>query len=288
MHYAIIVNPVAGPLNIDQKRTRLAQAAALLKAPIVGLDTTSAGDFRQCAREAAAHCDVLVVAGGDGTLSQIINTVDTSRQTIAYLPLGSGNAMGHALKYSGDAADIAGRIKDARVSAYDLIQCGGQQRAFMASVGIDGQIIRLRDQYLQQGLTGMQAYIRAISRAYRGSYQPYKARMAIDGHEYQVVRVLSLIVTKQPYFGYGMNVAPQARMGDGRLHIICIRSSPWRLLMAWATALTIGNRAGRYFNGGTLRIRLDHPSILQMDGDADGDGDAFDFNVLPGALRIKG
>jgi diacylglycerol kinase family enzyme len=42
---------------------------------------------------ACGKYEVIVVAGGDGTFSDVINAIDTSRTPVAYLPLGSGNAM---------------------------------------------------------------------------------------------------------------------------------------------------------------------------------------------------
>jgi len=291
MHYSIITNPVAGTLTVDQKRSVLAPAAALLNADIVGLDTTTAQEFARCAQETAAHCDVLAVAGGDGTLSEIINAVDTSAKIIAYLPLGSGNAMRYALKYRGGLSDIAIRIRDSGVSVYDLIQCDNQKHAFMASIGIDGQIIRLRDQCREQGISGFKSYFKAIPQAYFGAcfgrYSRPDALISIDGHETQLKKVLSLIVTKQPYFGFGMRVVPNARWDDRRLHIVCICSTWWQPIRGWVTSFTIGNRAGRYLTGRKLCVQLKQPSILQIDGDVSCYGDAFAFEVLPGALRIK-
>ncbi len=287
MHYSIIANPVAGTLNADQKRSVLAPAATLLKADICGLDTTTAQEFARCAQETAEHCDVLAVAGGDGTLSEIINRVDTAITTVAYLPLGSGNAMRYALKYKGSLSDIAIRIRNGKVSAYDLIQCDNQKRAFMASIGIDGQIIRLRDRCRKQGISGFKSYFKAIPQAYFGSYLPPDARMAIDGHETQMKKISSLIVTKQPYYGFGMQVAPKARFDDRKLHIVCINSGILQSLIGWATSFTVGNRTGRHFSSRKLRVQLKQPSILQIDGDAGCDGDTFAFEVLPGALRIK-
>jgi len=287
MHYSIIANPVSGTLNVDQKRSVLAPAAALLKAEIFGLDTTTEQEFSRCAQDTAEHCDVLAVAGGDGTLSEVINAVDTSTKTIAYLPLGSGNAMRYALKYKGSLSDIAIRIRDGKVCAYDLIQCDNQKRAFMASIGIDGQIIRLRDQLRKQGLSGFKSYFKAIPQAYFGQHSRPDTRMAIDGYETQVKKVLSLIITKQPYFGFGMQVAPNARFDDRKLHIVCINSGSLQSVIGWATSFTIGNRTGRHITGRELRVQLKQPSILQIDGDAGWYGDAFAFEVLPGALRIQ-
>jgi len=75
MRYAIITNPVSGKMTVDQKRTVLAKAAEILDAKIYGLDTITTDDFSQCAHELTTHYDMLVIAGGDGTFSDIINSM---------------------------------------------------------------------------------------------------------------------------------------------------------------------------------------------------------------------
>ena len=121
MRYAIITNPVSGEMSVDQKRSALAKPAEILGAEIHGLDTKTPADFASCGRDLANSCDVLVAAGGDGSLSDIINSVNTGEKVIAYLPLGSGNAMRNALNYKGSLTDIAKRIRDGEEHQYDLI-----------------------------------------------------------------------------------------------------------------------------------------------------------------------
>ncbi len=112
MRYAIIANPGFGNKNIAQKHSVLVGAAEILNEEIHSLDTTTPGDFCQYARELANRCDVLVIARGDRTLSDIINSIDTAQKPVAFLPLGTGNAIQHALKYKGGIPEIAMRIRD--------------------------------------------------------------------------------------------------------------------------------------------------------------------------------
>jgi len=90
MRYTIIANPASGKKNIVQKHSVLGRAAEILNAEIHGLDTTTLEDFCQCARELANRCEVLVIAGGDGTLSDIINSIDTAQKPVAFSPLAPG------------------------------------------------------------------------------------------------------------------------------------------------------------------------------------------------------
>lgn len=287
MRYAIITNPVSGKMTVDQKRTVLAKAAEILDAKIYGLDTITTDDFSQCARELTTHYDVLVTAGGDGTFSDIINSIDTAQTTIAYLPLGTGNAMRYALKYKGSLADIAMRIRDGKIHKYDLVNCDKKKCAFMASIGIEGTLIRLRNQYLAQGATGFKTYLRAAFNAYFREYKRAIATITVDDATFDTENLLSLMVVKQPYYGFGMDVVPEARFDDRKLHILCINSGLFKCTIGVVTAFTIGNRIGKYRTAHKLAVQLERPLILQIDGNYAWDADNFTFTVLPNALKIK-
>ena len=287
MRYAIITNPVSGKMTVDQKRTVLARAAEILDAKIYGLDTVTIDDFGQCVCELSQHFDVLVAAGGDGTLSDIINSIDTAHTTIAYLPLGTGNAMQHALEYKGSLDDIAIRIRDGKIYKYDLINCDEKKRAFMTSIGIEGVLILLRNQYLAQGATGFKPYLRAAFNAYFREYKRAIATITVDDATFDTENLLSLMVVKQPYYGFGMNVVPEARFYDQKLHIFCINSGLFKCTVGVVTAFTIGNRIGKYCTGQKISVQLERPLILQIDGNYAWKSDVFSFTIMPNALKIK-
>ncbi len=287
MRYAIITNPVSGEMSVDQKRLALAKAAEILHAEIHGLDTRSADEFGQCARELATEYDVLVAAGGDGTFSDIINAVDTAETVIAFLPLGTGNAMRHALTYRGALADIAVRIRDGEIHAYDLISCNGKKRAFMASVGLEGSIVRLWQEYRARGGAGFKTYSKAVLNSYFKEYQRANAKITLDGQRLEVRNLLSLMVVKQPYYGFGMKVVPRARFDDHHLHILCVNSGLMKTVIGGMASFVIGNRIGQYCTGRQLTVKLERPLILQFDGNEGWEADSFSFALLPKALKIK-
>jgi diacylglycerol kinase (ATP) len=287
MHYAIITNPVSGTMTAEQKRAALAQAAEILHTEIHGLDTTTAEEFGQCARELATRCDVLVAAGGDGTFSDIINAIDTVQTPVGFLPLGTGNALRHALQYKGELADIAVRIRNSEIREYDLINCDQKRRAFTSSVGIEGTITRLRQHYRARGGTGFKTYVRAVLNSYLKDYERANAKITVDNETFEARNVLSLMVVKQPYYGFGMKVVPRARFDDRQLHILCVSSGLIKTVIAGAAAFIIGNRTGEYCTGRQLRVKLDRPLVLQTDGDEGWAADSFSFAILPKALKIK-
>ena len=287
MRYAIITNPVSGTMTAEQKRTALAQAAEILDTDIHGLDTTTAEEFGQCARELASRCDVLVAAGGDGTFSDIINAIDTVQTPVGFLPLGTGNALRHALQYKGELADIAVRIRNSEIREYDLINCDQKRRAFTSSVGIEGTITRLRQHYRARGGTGFKPYVRAVLNSYLKDYERANAKITVDNETFEARNILSLMVVKQPYYGFGMKVVPRARFDDRQLHILCVNSGFIKTVIGGTAAFIIGNRIGEYCTGRQLLLKLDRPLVLQIDGDEGWAADSFSFTILPKALRIK-
>ena len=286
MRYSIITNPASGNLTVPRKLELLADAARILQAGVYGLDTTSKEEFLACGRELAGKCDILVVAGGDGSLSDIINAIDTKERPIAYLPLGSGNAMGHALHIRGSIAAVAMRIRDGQIKEFDLIHCDERRLAYAASIGLDGAIIQKRNEYKVQGLAGFKAYMMALLVVYFKDFKAVKASIAINGQPYETRSLLSIMIMKQPYYGYGLKVMPGACFNDRRLHVRVLDSRLSTFLLGGTTSLTVGNRAGFYQTGERLSVVLERPLLMQTDGDVAWEAANFHFKVLPRALRI--
>ncbi|BBO81420.1 diacylglycerol kinase [Desulfosarcina ovata subsp. sediminis] len=290
-HYCMIANPASGKLSANRRYARLQQVARMMKATVRGLDTGNARELAQCAREAAQECDVLVVAGGDGTFSLMLNAVDLATTTLAFLPFGTGNALTHALGYGKNLLQIAAGIIGGRDHRLDLIDCGTgcdvRQKAFMTSLGIDGAAIRRYEQFRARGYRGLKAHMAAGVTAYFRDYRPTGGQLTIDGRHKRIDHLLSLMVVKQPYFGMGLKAVPRARWNDGRLHIQAIDSGLAGALTGLITGFSIGNRAGRYRCGHSFYLRLDTPLTLQVDGEVGWTSDRFDFRVLPGVLKLR-
>lgn len=228
-----------------------------------------------------------MVAGGDGTFSQLVNALGPSPPVMAYLPLGTGNALSHALDCRQGLAAAARRIRAGTIRQCDLIDCDGKKSGFMVSVGIDGALIRRFDYYRARGASGLPAHIRAGLSAYFRDYRPVKATITVDCIGATVNRLLSLAVVKQPFFGMGLKVAPGARWDDGLLHTRCLTGGWPTVLGALATGFTVGNRLGRARTGRTVTLSLEKPLAVQVDGEFGWISDRFVFRVLPGALRLK-
>ena len=288
MKYGIIANPVAGRLDVDRKISLLKEVSNILSDCVVaGLDTQSSAEFRDCARELAKKVDVLIVAGGDGSISDVINSIDPAEVVLSYLPFGSGNVLRHTLGLPKSIPRIAERIRDGRERSFDIILCNNDKRALFASLGIDGHVLVERTKFLEQGVTGFNAYARAAIKSLFGGCERMEVKVSIDGEIFYVQHSLSIIITKVPFYGYGLRLVPKAKPDDGYLHVLSISSGIFGVMYGVATSLTCGNRIGEYRFGRSVRITSTNTVFLQLDGSLQNSSTDFEFRILAGQLKIR-
>jgi len=287
MRFGIIANPKSGATSVARKAQTLRGAAEILGSHtvIAGLDTTSREAFVRCAKDLAGKVDVMIVAGGDGTFSDVINAVD-SETVLSYMPFGSGCALRYALGLPPQLSRIARQIRDGRLRPLDLILCDDSVRAFMASVGLEGDILNRRETLQASGVRGPQAYAMATFGSLFADLERTDMTITIDGKTLTVPQAVTTIVTKTPYYGYNMKVVPNAAFDDGYLHLLAINSGRGELMQTLASSFIDGNKLGTYRVGREIQIRTRHERHAQTDGNLYRKGKTFRFRVLPQALKM--
>ncbi len=298
MKYGIIVNPVSGKLSVDRKRRKLKKVSSILRNDCVigGLDTESKEQFCDCARDLAEKVSVLIIAGGDGTASDVINAVD-SEAVLSYLPFGSGCALRYALNMPFGINKIAKQIRDGKEHCLDLILCDNSRKAFMTSIGLEAAILQERRDLRKYGIKGPPAYAIATIHQILIDYKRVDTTITVDGETFTVPHALTTIVTKIPYYGYRMKIVPYAEFGDGRLHLLAINAKQTDVMHSvvgsfidkkiFRKLLIDQNLLGEYKAGKSIQVTTKEERYLQTDGDLYRKGTEFKFEVLPGVLKIR-
>jgi diacylglycerol kinase family enzyme len=286
--YGIIINPSAGRAGINTKRRVIAECARILggRTLVAGWKTETPEELRALAREMAAEVDVLAVAGGDGTISDIINAV-ASETVLAYLPMGSGNAWRATLGLPRSREEIARRIRKGRVHEVDLVLVDESRKGLLASVGFEGHALNERRKLLDQGVNGFDAYLRATAKTVFGGYKGEDASVVLDGRSVTVLDAITLIVTKTPFYGYGIKVVPRAKLDDGLLHVLLVSGHPASKLSGVVTSISDGSLFGEYTTCKRVKISSEKERHLQVDGTPLHKGTDFTFRVLPAALKMR-
>lgn len=287
----VIYNPVAGSRR-GRKRRYEAVLARLRAADceITVRETTHRGDAEAFAATLTrAASDLLVVAGGDGTINEVVNGLTANPRSAAALPLGiiplgTANVLAIEIGLGLSPAAIAEALVAGMARPISLGEANGRRFLLMAGVGFDAHVVAGVDGRLKRWL-GKGAYIWETLRQFR-SYPFPRFRLVIDGEE---TAAYSVIAANARHYGGRFVIAEAASLETPSLEVCLFdRGGRWQA-MRFAAALVLG-QLPRLASVRHLRCRQ-----LAIAGPAEdpvqGDGDIVaslpvQIRVLPDALSL--
>lgn len=246
------------------------------------------------ATRVSQESDVLVAAGGDGTIADVLQGVIDSGKKDALLfgiiPLGSGNAFRKSLgipKKIGRAIRVLHKGKPREI---DLMDAGGRVSAF-ASIGATALVTREKLQHETQGLLGHLAAGKIMLRI------PKEEREVVlldgigpggkpfDRKEIRI-RFYDCVVAKSNYFGYSWRIAPKAKVDDGYLDITFFETNAWTYVLFFPLIyFGLFQRTQKHFKAKKVIFRGSELAV-QYNGEFFWAKDEVEFRVLPRAIRV--
>lgn len=247
-------------------------------------ETASAEEAVSLTREAArGGYDLVVAAGGDGTMGTVATELLGSKTALGIVPLGSVMNIPRMLGIPRDIPAALDALVDGEVRPIDTGEAQGQAFFESGSVGLNAAIFRELEA-LDDG--DWLSVLRSLWVAFR--YRP--ARMTIHLDE-DVVRTRALMITVSngPYTGAGLTVAPAARVDDGRFDVrVFRRFSKWTLLRHLAS-IAFGRRrfAPEVTTYRSRVVGVESVRPLPCRADAHDLGTTpVQFETRPGQLRV--
>lgn len=218
----LIVNPTAG----RRRRGLVDEVTRRVRAEgwrVDVIETAGPGDARRLADQCdAATYAVLAVAGGDGTINEVVNGLAARAgptPALGIVPLGTANVLAYELGLPFTAAAIARTLTGGRempVQPGKATCAGSDARCFslMAGAGFDARVVAGIAPALKRRW-GRAAYLwRALVEAAR--YRPDRYLVEIDGVRHEAA---SVIVSRSRHYGGPYVLAPLADLGQPVLHV---------------------------------------------------------------------
>ena len=287
---AVVYNPIRVP-DFPTTRDRIeAQMARAGWAEPIWLGTTvddpGAG---MCARAQEEKVEVVIVAGGDGTVMACITALAGSDMPLALLPTGTGNLLARNLGIPLDDEEAALRIAlggDER--RIDVGAVEGWKFAVMAGLGFDAAMVRDAPEALKRAV-GWPAYAVSAARHLRG--QGIRVRLSLDGGEPFSRRVQTVVVGNVGKLQAGIPLLPDAEPDDGILDVVLIATGS---IAGWARVagrvLTRRSRVDRRverFRAQHVVIETRSPQPRQLDGDLIEESTRMEVRIEPAALCVR-
>jgi len=309
---------VYNPIKVDILALKTAVAAAADDSgwlPPLWFETSVKDAGQLVTAEAIAQgADLVIAAGGDGTVRAVAEGLRDSGVAMALLPSGTGNLLARNLDIGFGSLDEAihtafhgvDRTIDLGLAAIVRADGDHEEHVFlvMAGLGLDAKMIANTNSKLKKAV-GWLAYVDAGIRSLP-EIKPVKLRLSVDNEPERAVNVHTIIIGNCGKLPGGILLIPDAKPGDGVLDFVALRPrgpfgwiNVWNKV-AWENGVLRKSALGRriidlsrdvkdvtYLTGRDLRMVVETPQEFQLDGDEFGEAKSVHTWVDPGALTVR-
>ena len=288
----VVLNPVAGTTDAGSAKDIIVSHCEEQGWEFDIHETEKGEDLRQLVRSSLKNgVDVVIAAGGDGTVSEVVSGMVGSQVPLGIIPAGTGNNLARDLAIPVDlkaALNLLGN--DHFIQVMDVMEVNRQKHYVLnVSVGLSSQVMK-KTKRQEKRRFGFLAYVwHAIESILHTDM--YTFRLKVDGKSIRV-RASELMIANSKFMGLqpqldGVEINP----GDGCMDIFIVRSQTFGDYLNLAAAFVLRRKPEE---DPTLRhlearkeimIQTDHPVPAQGDGEVFGTT-PVEVRLLPAALRV--
>jgi diacylglycerol kinase (ATP) len=282
----LIYNPFAGGLK-GPGRARLDKAVRVLEEAGAYVELMATPGPQRAAELVSGAiergCELILAAGGDGTINEVVNGVAGTKVQFGILPAGTANVLANEIGFSNRPDHAARQLLHAvpvRIALGSLEQPEQTRRYFvlMAGVGLDARIVYELDPGLKNRL-GKLAYWHGGLRQFGRPVPQFQ--LAVDGVEYCASFVL---ITRVRNYGGDFEIARKIRLTDNDFEVVVFQNHLWQDYLRFFGAIMTNRlyntdgvairRAGRV----EIKAPEDQRIYIQIDGESTG--------VLPASIAV--
>jgi len=216
----------------------------------------------------AKQPDVLVLGGGDGTISSLVDHLVGSGIPLGLLPLGTANSFARTLRIPFNLDEAINIIAAGHRRRIDLGMIDGDYFANSAAIGMPPLIAKTIPHQLKR-FGGRAGY--ALWAAIQGArFEPFRVTVTVDGGARAILSAVEVRIANGSYHG-GTQVVEQARVDSGEIVVQVVEGETHgRLALSWLATLVGSDRRHaltREFRGRAIRIETSPPLPISIDGE---------------------
>ncbi len=294
----LLLNPNAGGGRAEKLQRAIEACLAVTQPRPMFFRTDSVRSARRLVDALPAGSRV-IIAGGDGSVQQMLPSLILGGHTLGLVPIGSGNDTARALGVAGKnwrkALDIAlhapaSTMDIGEISYMDAVSRGQRQSVFLSSlaVGFDASVTA-HAAGLPGWLTGMPRYLMATL-IELAALRRFKVQISADSQPWYDGEVLLSSSLNTSTYGGGMAMAPMASDSDGKLDLMLAEgmglTRVLRLLPAMLRGRHVGRPGVRHLRFSRLEATPATPMPIAVDGEYLGEVRTLHVTTRAGLLSV--
>ena len=282
----LIINPISGTRSKQGLGSIVTSHLHPYGVEVEVKATRGAGDAFNWAKVAAEKgFEMVISAGGDGTVNEVANALAFSNCVLGILPFGSGNGLARSVGVPQDTYAALKLIEAGNVMTCDRGIVNGKPFYCTFGLGFDAAV---SEKFASMKKRGRITYIRSAIREFI-RYQSQAYAIVING-KVITEKAFLIAVCNAPQYGNNAYIGPKAKLTDGLLDITVVHAdNPFNTLlmsMDMFTGMLDKNRSIGTFRVPALTIVRTEDGPVHLDGEPMSMGKKLDIKCEKAALKV--
>lgn len=275
--YALIFNPVSGPGDPGDKLTEIESGLASLPNLSVHLTQPDRG-AEQLAQEAVANgANIVIAAGGDGTISGVASALVDTEVILGVIPTGTANGFASALNIPESWLDACEIIKAGHRQRVDTARCNGRLMLLVACIGFEADLLTNMDREEKSQLGKLAIVTNSIEELQ--NVKQFETKLETPNHQWQEpATAVTIANTATPDMVLAQGPA-NTTASDGTLSITLVTpehrwgvvKSAAKLFWSALQQSTVEDDTVHSWKAPYVKVTTDPPQTVFVDGEPAGE-----------------
>lgn len=289
-----LINPISGGAGKDRVIKVIQDATKAHSLEFEILATNPGGDYDYL-RDKIIRENItdVIMAGGDGTVNQVVSALHQENVNFGILPLGSGNGLANSAGIPQNPAKALSLIFNGKASYVDAVSINGKFSCMLSGLGFDAQVAH---DFSRKASRGLFTYTQQSLIHYFKAH-PYQFEVELDTFCFYT-EAFFISIANSNQFGNNFKIAPKASLNDGLLDIVIVQKMnkaklPFAILRQirgdnklQQLVDDISNKNILYFHTPSLKIHNIKHAPFHIDGEPKETEEEFDISVIPNCFRL--
>jgi diacylglycerol kinase (ATP) len=286
----VIANPLAGSRGARWRGQKPETVLRPLFPRAELYFTKAGGEATEVARQAAADgFELVVAAGGDGTVNEVANGLAGTETQMGLFPLGTENVLAKERHIPPQFDKAVALLQRTQPRQIDLGLIGDRYFVCFAGIGFDAHVCE-RVKPSHKARLGSMAYVTtAMEHYFRYNETKRLFKIQVDD-EFLEVESWQILFGNIQCYGGGLKATPRASMHDGLIDMLIMPRTDLPGMVKQVVAAATGNHLKlpevRYYQARKIHVECSVPTSFQYDGDLGG-STPITVEVAPKALWAR-
>lgn len=287
-----IINPISGTRKKSGIQRIIEERTKEKNIPFKIFPSVASGDysFLSSIIKEEKITDV-VVAGGDGTLSQVVGSLMNEHVNFGVIPCGSGNGLAMTAGISKQPLKALDTIFNCQAKPTDGFYINGHFSCMLTGIGFDAKVAH---EFAHRAKRGLKAYAILVSKNFL-SAKPYHFTIESNGITFST-DAFFISIANSNQFGNNFTIAPKALLSDGLLDVVIVKKTAKPVLLYNLIKQIVAGKLQTtesslklpviYFQTKQIAIQNNDMAPVHIDGDPFETPEKVEIKIVPKCFRL--